>query len=76
MISGLKHLTTNPIAKKLRFLPYALVGCAVFAFNNVNPEINPYLQVYVTILEAQTGIALVYLLSKRMRKLGSEKQST
>ena len=75
MISGLKRLTANPIAKKLRFLPYALVGCAVFAFN-ANPDTNPYLQVYITLLEAQTGLALVYLLSKRMRKLGSEKQST
>ena len=69
MIAGLKHLTAKSIAKKLRFLPYALVGCAVFAFNNVNPEINPYLQVYVTILEAQAGIALIYLLSKKMQKL-------
>jgi hypothetical protein len=71
-MSTLKYLT--PITKKLRFLPYALVGIGVFSFN-ANPDINPYLQVYVTILEAQAGIALVYLLSQKMRKLSKGKQS-
>jgi hypothetical protein len=74
MISGLKHLTTNSIAKKIRFLPYALVGIAVFAFN-ANPDINPYLQIYTTLLEAQLGIAVVYLLTKKLENIRNEKHS-
>jgi hypothetical protein len=76
MISALENLTAKSIAKKLRFLPYALVGCAVFAFNNVSPETNPYLQVYVTILEAQLGIAVVYILTKKLGNMRNEKHSS
>ncbi len=65
MISGLKNLTISPITRKLRFLPYALVGIAVFTFN-ANPDMNPYLQVYVTLLEAKLGIVLVYFLTKKL----------
>lgn len=65
MISSLKNLTANPMVKKLRFLPYTLVGIAVFALN-ANPDMNPYLQIYITILEAQFGIVCVYLLSKKL----------
>jgi hypothetical protein len=65
MISDIKHLKANSIAKKIRFLPYVLVGIAVFALN-ANPESNPYLQIYATLLEAKLGIAIVYLLSKKL----------
>lgn len=75
MISGLKHLTVKSIAKKIRFLPYALVGIAVFTFN-ANPDINPYLQVYVTLLEAQLGIGTVYFLTKKLENLRNDKHST
>lgn len=75
MIAGLKHLTAKPFAKKLKFLPYAIVGIGVFAFN-ANPETNAYLQIYITLLEAKLGILLVYLLSKKLGSLTKEKQST
>jgi hypothetical protein len=72
MISGLKNLTINPITRKLKFLPYALVGIAVFTFN-ANPDMNPYLQVYVTLLEAKLGIVLVYFLTKKLGNLNKDK---
>jgi hypothetical protein len=65
MISDIKHLKANSIAKKIRFLPYVLVGIAVFAFN-ANSDSNPYFQIYTTLLEAKLGIAVVYLLSKKL----------
>jgi hypothetical protein len=74
MMSNIKHLTANSIGKKIRFLPYALVGIAVFAFN-ANPEGNPYLQIYTTILEAQLGIAIVYFLTKKLENIRNEKHS-
>lgn len=67
MISGLKTLTASPIAKKIKFLPYVLVGIAVFSLN-ASPEIHPYLQIYITLLEAKLGIVLVYLLIKKLEK--------
>ena len=73
-MSELKHLTVNSITKKIRFLPYAQVGIAVFAFN-ANPDSNPYLQIYLTILEAQLGIAVVYLLTKKLENIRNEKHS-
>jgi hypothetical protein len=73
-MSEVKHLTVNSITKKIRLLPYALVGIAVFAFN-ANPDSNPYLQIYVTILEAQLGIAVVYLLTKKLANIRNEKHS-
>ncbi len=74
MISGLQTLAATPIAKKLKFLPYAIVGGAVFAFNG-NPETNVYLQIYVTLLEAKLGVLLVYLLSKKFTRIPKEKHS-
>ncbi|NMF60795.1 hypothetical protein [Pseudanabaena yagii] len=74
MISGLQILAANPIAKKLKFLPYAIVGGAVFALNG-NLESNVYLQIYVTLLEAKLGVLLVYLLSKKLTSIPKEKHS-
>lgn len=74
MISGLKNLTANPISKKLKFLPYAIVGGIVFALN-ANPETNVYLQIYMTLLEAKLGVVLVYLLSKKLTSIPKEKHS-
>jgi hypothetical protein len=67
MISGLKNLTIPPITRKLRFLPYSFVGIAVFALNT-NIDTNPYLQIYILILESQLGIVFVHLLSNKMKK--------
>lgn len=75
MISGLKNLTVNPMIRKLRFLPYALVGIAVFALN-ASPETHPYLQIYITLLEAKLGIVLIYLLSKKLEKTSKVKHFT
>ncbi len=72
MMSGIKHLTATNIAKKLRFLPYALVGIGVFALN-ANPDSHPYFQIYITLLEAKLGIVLVYLLSKKLEKNSKNK---
>ena len=71
-MSGIQHLRTHPIVKKLRFLPYALVGIGAFAFN-ANPDSHPYLQIYMTLLEAKLGVVLIYLLSKKLGSLGKEK---
>ena len=73
-MSEVKHLTVKSIAKKIRFLPYALVGIAVFAFNS-NSDSNPYLQIYVTILESQIGIALVYFSTKKLENIRNKKHS-
>lgn len=63
----------NPaIAKKLKFLPYALVGMALFTLNS-DSIAHPYLQVYVTLLEVKLGIVLVYFLSKSLGKALSKK---
>jgi len=67
MIAGFKDVTANPI-KKLKFLPYTLVGIAAFTLN-ANPDTNIYLQIYITLLEAKLGIVLVYLLSKKLGQL-------
>lgn len=74
MIAGFKHLTANPIVKKLKFLPYIIVGIAVFTLN-ANPDTNAYLQIYTTLLEAKLGIVLIYLLSKKLGQLSKEKHS-
>jgi hypothetical protein len=75
MISELKHLTANAIVKKIKFLPYALVGIAVFTFN-ANPDTNPYLHLYTTLFEAQLGIAVVYFTTKKLKNFSSEKHSS
>ncbi len=67
MISSFKHLSVKPIAKKMRFLPFALVGMAAFALNS-NPDMHPYLQISIALLEAKLGILVVYLLSKKISK--------
>jgi hypothetical protein len=73
MIAGFKDVTANPI-KKLKFLPYTLVGIAAFTLN-ANPETNIYLQIYITLLEAKLGVVLVYLLSKKLGQLSKETNS-
>ena len=75
MISGIKTLTANPIVKKLKFMPYALVGIAVFTLN-APKDINPYLQIYLTLLEAQLGIAIVYILTKKLGNMRNEEHSS
>lgn len=72
MISDLKYLAVNSITKKVKFLPYALVGIAIFTLNG-SYDINPYLQVYVTLLEAQLGVVLVYFLTKKLGSLHKDK---
>jgi hypothetical protein len=72
MFEKISFFNAKQVSKKLRFLPYALVGIAVFAING-NPDTNPYLDIYITLLEAKLGIILVYLLSKKLGKLSKEK---
>ncbi|NUN65327.1 hypothetical protein HCU40_11300 [Pseudanabaena biceps] len=67
MVSGLKYLSANPIAKKLKFAPLAIVGMFAFALNS-NLAMHPYLQVYIVLLEAKLGILVIYLLAKQFTK--------
>ena len=67
MISSLQQLNAKPIMKKLRFLPFALVGMIAFAFSS-NPDLHPYLQLSIALLEAKLGIVIVYLLAKKLSK--------
>ena len=67
MTSSFKHLSINPIAKKLRFLPLTLVGLVAFALNS-NPDMHPYLQISIVLFEAKLGVIVVYLLAKKISK--------
>lgn len=67
MISDIKYLKAKLKVPKIRFLPYVVVGIAAFAFNS-NPDMHPYLQVSIALLEAKLGILVVYLLSKKISK--------
>ncbi len=67
MIFDFKNLSVQPIVKNLRFLPLAFVGLAVFALN-ANPDMHPYLQISIVLLEAKLGILIVYLLAKKISK--------
>ena len=51
---------------KWQFLPYAILGALIF-LSSSNLEVNPYLQVYITLLETKLGLALVYLVIKRLK---------
>ncbi|PZV16961.1 MAG: hypothetical protein DCF20_07380 [Pseudanabaena sp.] len=68
MMSSFKHMRANPLAKKLRFLPFALVGITAFVLNS-NPEMHPYLQISLALLEAKLGILIVYLLAKKISNM-------
>jgi hypothetical protein len=46
------------IQNQLRVLPFFLVGAIAFSINS-SLDINPYLQFYLTLLEAQGGIFLL-----------------
>jgi hypothetical protein len=67
MIFDFKHLSVNPIVKKLRLLPFAVVGLAAFALHS-NPDMHPYLQISIALFEAKLGILVVYLLAKKISK--------
>jgi len=67
MTPSFKHLSINPVTKKLRFLPLALVGLVAFALNS-NPDMHPYLQISIVLFEAKLGVIVVYLLAKKISK--------
>jgi len=67
MFEEIEAKRLNQVAKKLKFLPYVFVGILVFTFN-ANYEMNPYLQVYITLLETQLGIVVLYFLTKKLGK--------
>ena len=67
MMEKVALFSTKQVVKKLKFLPYVLVGGAVFAFNS-NPNMHPYLQISIALLEAKLGILVIYLLSKKISK--------
>lgn len=67
MMEKVALFSAKQAAKKLKFLPYVLVGGAVFAFNAM-PDSHPYLQIYLTLLEVKLGIVLVYFLTKKLEK--------
>lgn len=55
---------TLSVKSGLRFIPYAALGILVFALNS-NLEFNYFVKGYLTILECQAGIVLVYFLMQR-----------
>ncbi len=75
MFEKVALFSNKQVAKKLSFLSYAIVGIAVFVVN-ANLDSYPYLQVYITLLEAKLGIVFMYLLNKNLGKLNKEKRST
>lgn len=75
MMEKVALFSTKQVVKKLKFLPYVLVGGAVFAFNAM-PDSHPYLQIYLTLLEAKLGIVLVYFLTKKLSKPSKVRHST
>lgn len=62
-------------SKQLRLLGFFLIGAIAFSINT-NLEINPYFQLYVTLLEAQGGVFLViYLMGGLNKRLKNHRQS-
>jgi hypothetical protein len=58
--------------KKIKLLPYALVGIGVFGFAanfGNSSEFHPYIQIYLTLLELKLGILFVYLATDKLSKL-------
>lgn len=65
-------MTTNStktlsVKSGLRFLPYAALGIVVFALNS-SFEFNYFVKGYLTILQCQAGIVLVYYLMQRANR--------
>ncbi len=50
----------------MRFLPYAAFGLLLFSLNSAT-ELNYFWRGYLVILEAQTGIVLLYFAMSKFR---------
>lgn len=55
----------------LKLLPYAILGGVVFAFNS-QTGFNYMLRGYLTLLETQVGIVLIYFLMNRRARVVKE----
>lgn len=51
----------------MRFAPYAALGILVFSFNSTS-ELNYFWKGYLTILQAQAGIVMLYFAMSKFRK--------
>jgi hypothetical protein len=54
-------------SKQFKILGFFLIGAIAFSINT-NLEINPYFQLYLTLLEAQGGVFLVIYLMGGLNK--------
>jgi hypothetical protein len=62
-------------SKQLRLLGFFLIGAIAFSINT-NLEVNPYFQLYLTLLEAQGGVFLViYLMGGLNKRFKNHRQS-
>jgi hypothetical protein len=65
---------TRALWSRFRFLPYAVVGVLIFYFNSTWDS-NFFVKGYLTVIEAQTSIILLYFLMARISKSQSRKQN-
>jgi len=65
---------TRAFWSRFRFLPYAVVGVLIFYFNSTWDS-NFFVKGYLTVIEAQTSIILLYFLMARISKSQSRKQN-
>lgn len=56
----------------MRFAPYVALGILVFSFNSTS-ELNYFWKGYLTILQAQAGIVMLYFAMSQFRKHGKNK---
>ena len=56
----------------MRFAPYAALGILLFSLNSTS-ELNYFLKGYLTILQAQAGIVMLYFAMSKFRKHGKNK---
>ncbi|MGL5058348.1 MAG: hypothetical protein ACRC62_00095 [Microcoleus sp.] len=56
----------------MRFAPYAALGILVFSLNSTS-ELNYFWKGYLTILQAQVGIVVLYFAMSKFRKYSKNK---
>lgn len=53
--------------KAFRYIPYLIFGLFVFIFNS-QLNLNYFIKGYISVLELQAGIILIYFLTSRLKK--------
>jgi hypothetical protein len=57
----------KPLWSRFRFLPYGVLGLLIFYFNSTWDS-NIFVKGYLTLIETQTSIILLYFLMARLSK--------